>query len=117
MPRGCKLERSPEPLLRWRRAVVGREQPISQQIARSAGPGFVGIAAKVGAHRRDEPSGMGVPNVDIHIQNEVRNLLNHTRDREIGAELLCVAHVATAALTGATSRTANFPDSANALRS
>src|SRR3979490_2345260 len=97
MPRGCKPKRSPGPLIRLRRAVVGREQPVSQQIARSTGPGFVGIAAYVVAHRRYELAGMGVRNVDIHIQNKVRNLLNHARDREIGPELLCVARVATAA--------------------
>src|SRR6266851_7833191 len=97
MPRGCKVKRPLEPLLRLRRAVVGREQPISQQIVRRAEPGFVGIAAKVGAHRRDDLSGSGVPYVDIHIQNKVRNLLNHTRDGEIGTELLCVVHVAAAA--------------------
>src|SRR6202171_2991916 len=97
MPRGCKPKPSPEPLLRLRRAIVGREQPVSQQIARRAEPGFVGIAAKVDAHRRDELSGLGGPNINIHVQNKVRNLLNHARDGKIGTELLCVLRVAAAA--------------------
>jgi hypothetical protein len=43
-----------------RRAVVGCEQPVSHQIVGSAGPGFVGIAAKVDAHGRNEVSSMCV---------------------------------------------------------
>ena len=37
---------------------------------------------------------MDVPHVNIHIENEVRDLLNHTGDGKISAELLCVLHVA-----------------------
>ena len=39
---------------------------------------------------------MGIAQVDIHIENKVRDLLNHARDGEIRTNLLCVLHVATA---------------------
>jgi hypothetical protein len=109
-------------------AIIGREQPVSQQIARCAGPGFVGIAAKVSAHGRNELSSMCIPHVNIHIENEGRDLLNHTGDGEISTKLLCVLHVAAAtglqvtgvrraaALTGVMSRTTNLPAPASALR-
>ena len=40
---------------------------------------------------------MDVPHVNIHIENKVRDLLNHAGDGKISAELLCVLHVAAAA--------------------
>jgi hypothetical protein len=40
---------------------------------------------------------MDVAHVDIDVENEVRNLLHHAGDREIGAEPLCILHVAAAA--------------------
>jgi len=40
---------------------------------------------------------MRIPQVDIHIENEGRDLLNQTGDGEIGTKLLCVLDVAAAA--------------------
>lgn len=40
---------------------------------------------------------MDVPHVNIHIENKVRDLLNHTGDGKISAEPLRVLHVAAAA--------------------
>ena len=70
---------------------------------------------------------MDVPHVNIHIENKVRDLLNHAGDGKISGELLRVLHVATAAglqmaavrrsIDRAMSRRTNLPDSANALRS
>lgn len=39
---------------------------------------------------------MCVPQVDIHIENKVRDLLNHTGDGKISTKLLRVFHVAAA---------------------
>lgn len=40
---------------------------------------------------------MCIPQIDIHIENEGRDLLNQTGDGEIGTKLLGVLHVAAAA--------------------
>jgi len=39
---------------------------------------------------------MCIPHVNIHVENEGRDLLNHTGDGEISTKLLCVLHVAAA---------------------
>jgi len=39
---------------------------------------------------------MCVPQVDVHIENKVRDLLNHTGDGKISTKLLRVFHVAAA---------------------
>src|SRR4029077_19048397 len=93
MPRGSRP--SPSPCASLRRAVVRRQQPDAQQIAHGARPGFVGVAAKVRTHDRDEPPGMRVPQVDIHVEDEGGDLLNQTGDGEIGAKLLGQFHVTT----------------------
>ena len=40
---------------------------------------------------------MGIAQVDIHIENKVRDLLNHARDGKICTNLLCVLHIAATA--------------------
>ena len=42
--------------------------------------------------------GMHIPQVDIHVENKRRDLLNQAGDGEIGAELLRIVHIATAAV-------------------
>ena len=62
-----------------------------------ARPGFIGVAAHVHARCRDQPAGLHVAQIDIDVEDEVRNLLHHAGDFEIGAELLRQFHIAAAA--------------------
>src|SRR5580692_875619 len=94
MPRGSR--HSLRITTSLRRAVVGREQPVPQQIAHGARPGFVRVAAKICAHGPDELPGMRVPQIDIHVEDEGRDLLNLAGDGEIGAKPLCQLHVTAA---------------------
>src|SRR6266566_603157 len=114
-------------MISLRSAIVRREQPVPQQIARRAGPGFVGIAAQIHAHGCHEVAGVGIAQVDIHIENEVRDLLNYSRDGEVRVPSrwayctsqppqACKLLPCAATLTGVMSRTADFPDSASPLR-
>jgi hypothetical protein len=41
------------------RSVVGRKQPVAQEIVRGARPRFVGVASEVRAHGDHEFPGMG----------------------------------------------------------
>lgn len=87
----------PRALLSLRRAVIWRQQPVSQQIVRGACPGLVGIAAHVGAHRRDQLAGMHVVQVDIDVEDEIGDFLNRAGDDEISTDLPRQLHFAAAA--------------------
>jgi hypothetical protein len=80
-----------------RRPVIRREQPVAQQITCGALPGFVGVAAEVGAHGGDQTAGAGVAQIDIQAQDEVGDFLHLAGNREVGAELLREVHIAAAA--------------------
>ena len=84
--RGSRLE----PRIRqraWRRAEIRCQQPLADEIAGRARPELVGIAAHIDACRGDELAGVHVAQIDVDIENEVRNLLHHAGDFEIGAKL------------------------------
>ena len=108
-----------------RLAVIRRQQSVADQIARRARPGFVGVAAHVGAGGRDHVAGLDVAQVDVDVEDEVGDLLHHAGDGEVGAEFAAQLDVAAAAglqigvraaLTGAMSRSWNLPESASPLR-
>ena len=40
---------------------------------------------------------MGIPQIDIHIEDESRDLLNHTCNGNVGTELLRQVYITTAA--------------------
>src|SRR5258708_973499 len=56
-------------------SVVGRKQPVVQELIRGARPRFVGVAAEVCAHRDHEFPGMDVVDVNVHVKDKVGDLL------------------------------------------
>jgi hypothetical protein len=59
-----------------RRQEVSVDEPIE-----GARPGFVGIAPHVDALTQDDMSGFGITHNNIHVENEVRHLLDPPRHR------------------------------------
>src|SRR5262245_35654967 len=62
------------------------EQAIADQPIEGPRPGFVGVAAETHADRRHRAPSIGVTNVNAQVQDEVRDLVHHSGDGQLGAE-------------------------------
>src|SRR5271156_1808482 len=75
----------------------GRKQVVLHQISDAVAPGFIGVAANVDAVDKRQFPGRDVGHVDVDVEDEVRDLLDHDPCGGIGAERFAVAELAAAA--------------------
>jgi hypothetical protein len=77
--------------------IASREKPIANQPIERACPRLIGITAHVCAHGCNGCSRRCVSNVDVHVQDQIRNFLHSTGDREFGSYMSgqpCIAATA-----------------------
>src|SRR5580693_35974 len=75
----------------------GRKQVVLHQIGDAVAPGFIRVAANVDAVDERQFPGRHVGHVDVDVEDEVRDLLDHDPCGGIGAERVAVAELAAAA--------------------
>jgi hypothetical protein len=68
----------------------GRQEVVLHQIGDAPGPGFIGVAPNVDAVDKRQFSGRDVGHVDVDVEDEIRDLLDHDPRSIIGPELLAV---------------------------
>ena len=77
--------------------IVGREQPVANQIIERARPGLLRVATHIGTHGGDGRARRDVADVDVHIEDQIGYLLDGTGDREFGAQAFGHLPIAAAA--------------------
>ena len=74
-----------------------RQEVVAYKPVDGTRPAFIGIAAHIDALKRYHACGVGVAHDNVHIEDQIGDLLDPPAHREIGAQLIgeiCVAAVA-----------------------